>query len=271
MCIRDRVSAWAGGEEWKLERFRDGADVYMEAASVALGRPVTDKADPGRQVGKTAELAFGYQGGVGAWRRFDKSDNHTDDEVNGYKLAWRDKHGGITALWDTCNDTTIRVVASGITQWQEAGPFAYRMQGSFLECRLPTGRSIWYYSPKVEESEMPWSTPDNVVMRPGVCYWATKTTPGHGSHWMKVRGYGGMFFQNGIQAISCEAMVYAMWGCRRENIPVVLTVHDELLTEVKEGDEDLDRLSELVTQPVPGLDGLPIAAAGWVGKRYRKD
>jgi DNA polymerase len=81
-AIEARVLAWVAGEQWKLDAFaaidrgegyKGSQDIYLATASMVFGYPCLTKKTHGkeRQTGKTCELAFGYQGGVGAWRKFD--------------------------------------------------------------------------------------------------------------------------------------------------------------------------------------------------------
>lgn len=71
--IEGRLAAWAAGEHWKVQAFRDydegrGPDLYRVAYARSFG-----VADPStvsgsrRQVGKVTELSLQYQGSVGAW------------------------------------------------------------------------------------------------------------------------------------------------------------------------------------------------------------
>ena len=58
-AIEARVLAWEAGEEWRLEAFRNGADIYCASASQMFGVPVEKHGVNGhlRQKGKVAELA----------------------------------------------------------------------------------------------------------------------------------------------------------------------------------------------------------------------
>jgi hypothetical protein len=93
-AIESRVLAWVAGEEWKLDTYRrfdatrDARDEpYVVTAAKILGKSPAEVTDDERkQVGKVCDLAFGYQGGLQAFRVF--SDRFTDDEVEQFKLDW---------------------------------------------------------------------------------------------------------------------------------------------------------------------------------------
>src|SRR5262249_25897994 len=78
--IESRVLAWIAGEAWKLDAYRrydathDPRDEpYCATAAAIFGVPAGTytKESPERQVGKICDLAFGYQGGLSAWRKFE--------------------------------------------------------------------------------------------------------------------------------------------------------------------------------------------------------
>ena len=68
-AIEARVVAWLANEEWVLEAFRNGEDIYCSTASQMFGVPVKKHGINGdlRQKGKIAVLACGYSGNVGAF------------------------------------------------------------------------------------------------------------------------------------------------------------------------------------------------------------
>ena len=71
---------------------------YRVIAARMLNKPVAQITDNERQLGKFAELAAGFGGGVGAWRRiFD--DPRPDAEIEHDKRAWRAMHPRITRFW----------------------------------------------------------------------------------------------------------------------------------------------------------------------------
>lgn len=74
------------------------------------------------------------------------------------------------------------------------------------------------------------------------------------------------------QAVARDVMRDAMLTADAEGIPLILTVHDELLTEPDEGNADgtLARLLAIMRSPPTWAAGLPVEAEGWVGQRYKK-
>jgi DNA polymerase len=91
--IEGRFLAWLAGEKWKLEAFkkydtfildengnrvfdskgkpkREGPDLYVAAFAKAFRMSIDAIGDKERSIGKVMELAFGFQGGVGAFLAF---------------------------------------------------------------------------------------------------------------------------------------------------------------------------------------------------------
>ena len=117
--VEARILAWLAGEAWKLDVFRrhdltgdPALDFYLVAASQALKHSVAPDDEAGRQVGKTCELAFGFGGALGAWRRFD-ADEHTDREVNGFVQRWRQSHPATVRFWRRLESAAKRAIRTG--------------------------------------------------------------------------------------------------------------------------------------------------------------
>jgi hypothetical protein len=64
-----------------------------------------------KKVGKTAVLAFGYMGGVPAFRKFQpRGTNYTDEEITQFRDTWRREHPMIVRYWDKLNNAAIDAV-----------------------------------------------------------------------------------------------------------------------------------------------------------------
>lgn len=283
--VEGRVLAWLAGEEWKLQAFRDfdagiGPDLYLVAASTLYRKPVEafTKASPERQPGKTCELAFGFQGGVGAWRKMESAAPDmpifSDDEINEFKDAWRGKHPATVQYWYDLEDaarSAVRNPGQVFTAGAKGREVKYKVAGSFLWCKLPSGRNLCYPYPVLKEKETPWGE-----MKEQVHY---KTVDSLTNKWVEASLYGGEQSNNVTQATARDLLAAAM--VRVESVqtifgvpryPIVLHVHDEIVVETSDGAplQELAEIESLMKTLPAWAAGLPIATEGWRGKRYRK-
>jgi DNA polymerase bacteriophage-type len=264
--IESRVLAWVAGEGWKLDSYRrfdathDPRDeAYCVIACKIFNKPngTYTKDDPERNVGKVADLAFGYAGGLGAWRKFEP-DRFTDDEVKAFIRGWRQAHPEIKRLWDrldraawTAVQERGRVVRCGVVR--------FRCDGLFLQLTLPSGRKLSYPQPRVigDEREQHVVFADNAAGQFQDCR--------HGQG-----AYGGLWTENVVSGIARDLLADAMLRIEAAGYPIVLHVHDEVVAEVPEGFGSTDEFTHLmIRKPAWALD-LPIAAKAWTGKRYTK-
>lgn len=81
-----------------------------------------------------------------------------------------------------------------------------------------------------------------------------------------------LIVHNCTQAFARDVLVANMPAIEAEGYEIVLSVHDELLTETPDTREfSSDRLAALMSTVPPWAKGLPLAAAGFETTRYRKD
>lgn len=299
--IEGRAVAWEAGQEDKLEAFRaydagTGPDLYLVAAAAIFNVSIKE-AEAHRPIGKVAELALGYQGGPRAFAKMAKgygmriaqhfdgiwkmaAENFKDEALAAWdargrktgmsregwlaseviKLAWRAKNYRITNFWKEVEDAAIAAVKTN--QITVAGKVKFRKVGSFLFCLLPSGRALCYPYPNLREKETPWGEKRTQLVYKAVNQFTKR--------WEDKAYYGGLGVENITQAIARDIMAEAMERVDKAGYSLVLTVHDEIITEDAVDFGSLDHFNELMMVTPSWAEGFPIAVSGWEGTRYRK-
>ena len=265
--IESRVLAWVAGEEWKLDSYRrfdatrDPKDEpYCITACKIFRVPdgSFNKSSPERAVGKTCDLAFGYMGGLGAWRKF-QPDQFSDQQVEKFKTEWRVAHPKIKKFWydvDRAAWTAVR----GRGQVVRCGSVAFKCDGAFLQLKLPSGRKLFYPLAKIEIED---ARNQVVVFADNAAGQFKDCRHGNGA-------YGGLWTENVVSGIARDLLAEAMLRIEAAGFPIVLHVHDEVVTEVPIGFGSTEKFTQLMTRkPVWALE-LPIAAQAWTGARFCK-
>lgn len=261
--IEGRVLAWLADEKWVLDAYRVGKDMYVINAAKTLGIPEGQVTKDLRQhYGKPGELACGYQGGANAVRAFGAGKDMTDEEIlEKIVYPWRSARPNIVGFWQDMEKCVIRAIKTGKTVYYRN--LKWGLKGNFLHCRLPSGRVLSYYKPCLKKREMPWGKVKRQISFTGVDTYTKK--------WCRQYTYGGKLTENLVQAVSRDIMAEAMVRLETAGYLIVLTVHDEVISEVKKGFGSLQEFEALMAQAPCWAEGLPIAVGGWRTKRYRKD
>lgn len=258
--IEARVVLALAGQHDKTALLAAGADPYCDFASTALHRPITKK-DPERQlIGKPGVLGCGFQMG---WKKLMLKYNVPETEakviVDGYRKDWAPN---VPKVWYALEGAAVRTVHDGRPHEEYGVRFA--LEDGWLTARLPSGRKLWYWDPRPTRKAMPW---DDTDIRLAYTYRAYKQ-----GHIVTVSAYGGIVTENVVQALARDLMVYAMMICERENFPVILTVHDEIISEVPEALANADTFRQIMEdRPEWAVNmQVPVAAETWAGPRYHK-
>lgn len=298
--IEGRMLAFLAGEEWKLQAFRNfdagiGPDLYK----VAYGRSfnvdpetVEDDSDE-RQIGKVQELALGYQGGVNAfvtmsatygvnlddlaqkvlptlppvtfreaqsvyaWASQQKRTYGLSKEVyvacEALKALWRQAHPMTEILWSAYESAARNAILNPRVQFP-AGKCVFDRVKNWLRIKLPSGRYLCYPNPKIEGTKISYANVNVYTKK-----------------WHRTYTYGGKIAENIDQAASRDVMADAMPRAEDAGYEIVLTIHDDLLTETPDRPEFNDKvLSKLLATNSDWNQGLPLAAKGMTVYRWRK-
>lgn len=179
--------------------------------------------------------------------------------------AYREKYKSVRNEWYKVEDAAVLAVRNPGRRYTCCGDkVTWGMSGdrNFLICKLPSGRPIRYYRPSVKTEETAIGIKD--VLR------VMSENP-RTKKWMLMPTYGGALFENITQGTARDVMAHGMLKAEAAGFPVVLTVHDELLSEVPDSPAfDKETFLKLMCSLPPWAKGFPVVAEGWEGYRYRK-
>lgn len=260
-AIEARVIAWLAGEQWRMQAFADGEDIYCASASKIYGVPVVKHGENGhlRQKGKIAELACGYQGSVGAMKAMGGT-NMSDEELKQIVDDWRRASPNIVRLWYQIENAAMDVIRTGAAL--DAAGLIFRYEGApdglhFLTIQLPSGRKLFYCNPFFGT---------NRFGNESLHYWGANT-----GNWCDLETYGGKLTENVVQAIARDCLAAALQRIEAAGYRIVMHIHDEVILDVPEERADLDEICRLMCEPIDWAPGLLLNADGFVGDYYKKD
>lgn len=255
-AIEARVIAWLAKEQWRIDVFHEGKDIYCASASAMFHVPVEKHGVNGhmRQKGKIAELALGYGGSVGALKAMGALEmGLSEEELLPLVRAWRDSNPNIVRFWWDVDTAAMAAVADK-TETETHGIRFCRKSG-MLFVTLPSGRQLCYVKPVIGT---------NKFGSPSLTYMGIGST----KRWERLETYGPKLCENLIQAISRDILCYAMQslsGCQ-----IVAHVHDEVIIEA-DPDTSLNDICECMGRTPPWAPGLELRADGYTASYYMKD
>lgn len=283
--IEGRMLAWEAGENWKLKAFSEydestGPDLYKLAYGKSFGIPTIEVSNAQRDIGKVMELACGYQGGVGAFQTMARVYNVTvsDEKAEKIKNAWREAHPAIVSYWKDVEQAAIAAILNPGLECP-AGPkgrqVIYLRRGSFLMCKLPSQRVLFYPYPELREVITPWGSKKEVLTYKTVPSQTAKLVAdsANTAKWARVSTYGGKLVENVTQALARDILADAMLRLDEAGFKIVLHVHDEIVSEMPSMGISVakDRFCDIMAECPPWAIGLPISVKSWHAKRYKKD
>lgn len=264
-AIECRVIAWLAGENWILDVFREGGDIYCNTGTKMFGVPVT-KHGPNshlRQRAKIAVLALGYGGGVSALEAMGGSRlGLSEDEEREIVRLWRGTNPNIVAFWATLEAAALKAIQTGESVTVNRGIVVGKKWGA-LTITLPSGRSICYPRATVGiERNDGWRGDHDIIEYEGLNQVTKK--------WGKIRTYGGKLTENVVQAIARDILGVVILRAREAGLPVVFHIHDEIVVEAAPG-QTLQQVEDLFSKPITWCSDLPLKGAGYTTPYYLKD
>lgn len=260
--IEARVLFWLAGDARALGIIRDGRDLYVDMATAIFSAPPNEIDKTRRDLGKRAVLGCGYGMGPDKFLATCKaagvelSPGLADRAVK----AYRGQFSKVPKLWSIYEQTARRGILSGRSAQVRSPaykpiPIRFLMVDEprrALAIELPSGRRLYYYDPEID---------------PNLSYMGTDPK----SHkWTRIGTYGGKLVENVTQATARDILIESMLRLENSGFPIVASIHDEIVSEVDEGERTVAEFVEIMARAPQWIGDCPIAASGWRGKRFQK-
>jgi DNA polymerase len=269
-AIESRVLAWFAGEVWKLDAYRQydatgnkTIEPYRITAAKMLNKTPQDIGKPERQLGKSAELACGFGGSVGAWRRIAPGgdEGRSDADILAIVKQWRSAHPQIRTFWYDLADiaqAAIRDRGAYIIGGRGVEPaVTAAFDGYALTLTLPSGRAINYPGAKlVPNRKFEDGAPD-------IEYFDNAR-----GQWKPVRAWFGVLVENVVQSTARDLLAAALLRFAARGWTVVFHCHDEIVIEAPEGALDPQEVLAVMLEPPRWAVGLPLAGSVHAGALY---
>lgn len=301
--IESRVLAWLAGQEDKLEIYRGHGKMYEYVASKIFKKDINDVTKDERFVGKIGELACGYGGGAGALQGMAQVYKVPMSKADSEKIKqqWRKANPAICEFWYEVEQKAREAVQKG--ELTQARGIKFATRNNFLVCQLPSGRRLYYHRPQIVDKQvLMYKTPETETMpeltylyntkdyasvaqfneqanRAGVEsyeftamnieFWGVNSTT---RKWSLQSTYGGKLVENITQAVARDVMAESMLSLDESGYEIVLTVHDEIISEVDINDKTktVQGFTSIMEETPGWASGLPIGVESYESMRYRK-
>lgn len=258
-AIEARVLAWLAKEEWRLELFRNGGDIYCMSASKMFGVPVEKNGinKELRQKGKIAELACGFGGSVGALKAFGAvALGIKENELKGIIDKWREANPNIIKLWWEVDKAAKNVITNKSTLMCYGLKFSYEKGIMFIE--LPSKRRLAYCKPRIGINALGLKC----ITYEGI---------GTGKKWERIESYGPKLVENIVQGIARDILAEAMMRLYKNGYKITMHIHDEVVLEVEENVATVEEVCRIMKISPTWAKDLPLNADGYECKFYKKE
>lgn len=258
-AIEARVLAWIAGEQWRIDTFKNGGDIYCTSASKMFKVPVEKHGVNGelRQKGKISELACGYGGSVGALKNMGAVEMGVqENELQGLINDWRNANPHIVRFWYEVGNAAMKAIKEKTTV--PLGKLVFAYERGILFIRLPSGRRLSYIKPRIGTNRFGGDS---------ITYMGINSA----KKWDRLETFGGKLTENIVQGTARDLLANALINAANAGYDTVFHVHDEIICEVPNGYGSVDELCKLMCIKPEWADGLPLNADGFECEYYKKE
>lgn len=257
-AIEARIIAWLSGEDWRNQVFRSHGKIY-EASAARMFNVDIDDVKPGselRQKGKIAELALGYQGGKGALLTMGAGKmGISDGDIEELVKRFRKENVNIVKLWKDVESSAIKAVECGCSV--NLGCVSFVFSKGILFIKLPSGRSLCYVRPRIEQG----------VYGKKLSYEGVNQTT---KRWERIDTYGGKLVENIVQGIARDCLSQVMVNLYDAGFDIVMHVHDEVVIEHVGGDFVEQDIKDIMERNISWASGLCLKVDLFSSDFYKK-
>jgi DNA polymerase bacteriophage-type len=265
--IENRVGVYLAGQKDKVELFRKGLDEYKVFAAESLYHvPYEAVTKDQRQISKSAVLGAMFGQGAKGLVKYAEgmgvklSEREAKNAVDNY----RSSYAKVKNLWALCETAAIDAVQNPGVGYAAGSKIKMKCAKEALWMQLPSGRLICWQRPQLELLTTPWGSE-----KLGVTVHSQNT---YTRQWTRNALIGSSIFQSAVQGTARDFLADATLNITKVGYEVINLIHDEvlLLTDEEGSAAALDDVLKIMTTPPAWAPDFPLAAEGWVSKRYRK-
>jgi DNA polymerase len=253
-------------------------------ASEIYGENITAKSDPRRQFGKIVELACLYGlGRFGLMKAAKKegiiiTESYAQSVIDTYRLT----HASIVECWADCATAFKLCIRNEPGFSIDVGAMSFERIESAVKLVRPSGFAQYYWLPHVERVNH-WDDCEArgfKTRRNSRCFGCKEEIAfigrNQGGVMSRKTTYGGDLFQSGTQGAAADIILDGMMKCESKGFPPVMSIHDEVVCEISKTKtaparrSHVESVCELLCDLPDWAKGLPIAAQGWMQRRFTK-
>ena len=265
-AIESRVLAWFASETWKLDAFRkydasgdERLHPYRQIAAQMLRKDVLAIVKAERQLGKNAELGFGFGGSVGAWQRI-VNDGRSEADIKAINRQWRDAHPKTQVFWERlmrAARVAIRTRQAIRVNPAPAPSIIAAFDGHTLTLELPSGRLITYPDARlVPNKKFENGDPDIEFFDNAMGKWQPK------------RAWFGVLVENVVSGTARDLLAAALLRADARGWSIVHHCHDEMVVEVPADASIEQDVLACMLEPPAWAAGLPLGGKVHSGPTY---
>jgi DNA polymerase len=286
-AIENRVLGWMSNCHPILDVFKKGQDPYIAFATKLFHKTYEELWHEYKVLGNSSKRTIAKPGVLGAGYRLGPGEQHENRKTGemeatgllGY--AWnmgvrqftkedsalsvdtfRRSYPEVVEFWYAIERAAKKCITTG--REVDCWPVVLDMAGPFMRMRLPSGRCLHYFRPRIRDCKTPWGE-----VRPTITYEGLNDK----KMWGLITTHGGKLTENPDQAISRDLLVHGMRIAKKEGLSVRVHVHDQIVALVpeKEADRQLRVLKECMEDVPVWAKGLPVGSSGFISKIFTKD